>query len=387
MYTKIPKNAENMLKALLFLAAAWLALRYMLPYIAPFAAAFAVAAALEGVVSRLTEKVGIPRSIASGACVLIFVAGVLGLLYALCSRVLGELSGFVQRLPGLLDSVSDTLTSWQNRLSAYFSSDAQDYTGRILDSLTEQVKKLPSILSGALISWVTAAAAAAPTVLLFAVTAVIGAYFTSSSYNEILHFAALQLPEHVLVKARKIRMGLRSTIVRWFRAQILLMLITFIELTIAFLLLGINYALLLALFTAVVDALPVLGTGTVLIPWAIYDMLTGRMSTGIGLAITYGAVTVLRSCIQAKLLGDQLGLHPLVTLLAIYTGYMAWGVTGMIIFPIAAITIKQLNDAGMIHLWKTPESKKEGDTHGRNHIQYNSGNGNEHTGGNEYSLR
>lgn len=67
MYTKIPKNAENMLKALLFLAAAWLALRYMLPYIAPFAAAFAVAAALEGVVSRLTEKAGIPRSIVSGA--------------------------------------------------------------------------------------------------------------------------------------------------------------------------------------------------------------------------------------------------------------------------------------------------------------------------------
>ena len=95
------------------------------------------------------------------------------------------------------------------------------------------------------------------------------------------------------------------------------------------------------LLTAVVDALPVLGAGTVLLPWALYEMLTGQVPLALGLAITYAAVTVLRSAIQAKLLGDQLGLHPLASLAAIYAGWTLCGVLGMLLFPILAICVKQ----------------------------------------------
>ena len=109
----------------------------------------------------------------------------------------------------------------------------------------------------------------------------------------------------------------------------------------AFLLLRLRYALLLALLTAVVDALPVLGVGTVLLPWALYELLTGQVPLALGLAITYAAVTVLRSAIQAKLLGDQLGLHPLASLAAIYAGWTLGGVMGMLLFPILAICVKQ----------------------------------------------
>ena len=116
----------------------------------------------------------------------------------------------------------------------------------------------------------------------------------------------------------------------------------------AFLLLRIDYALLLAALTAVIDALPVLGTGVVLIPWAVYDLLTGATARAIGLAVTYAAVTLLRQSIQAKLLGDQLGLHPLATLVSIYVGWRTCGVWGMLLFPILAITGKQLLDSGVL---------------------------------------
>ena len=121
-------------------------------------------------------------------------------------------------------------------------------------------------------------------------------------------------------------------------------------------LLGLRYALLLAVLTAVIDALPVLGAGTVLLPWAVYDLLTGNVPLALGLAITYAAVTVLRSAIQAKLLGDQLGLHPLASLAAIYAGWTLWGVMGMLLFPILAICVKQALPG--LELWRGGTSRQ-----------------------------
>ena len=149
--------------------------------------------------------------------------------------------------------------------------------------------------------------------------------------------------------------GVRGKLGRYVRSQLLLMLITFAELCVAFTLLGIDYGLLLSAATAVIDALPVFGVGTVLLPWAAYSFLMGNFSLGVGLVITYGAATVLRSCLQAKLLGDQLGLHPLVSLVSIYVGYRAMGVGGMILLPIAATVLKKLNDSKMLRLWRLPE--------------------------------
>jgi len=131
---------------------------------------------------------------------------------------------------------------------------------------------------------------------------------------------------------------------------------TFGELLLAFLLLKLDYAILLALLTAVIDALPVLGAGALLLPWAAVELLTGNYPLGVGLVITYGAVTLIRQCIQAKLLGDQLGLHPVASLIAVYIGYRAMGVWGMILFPMLFITVKQLNDRGVLTLWRKEET-------------------------------
>jgi predicted PurR-regulated permease PerM len=111
--------------------------------------------------------------------------------------------------------------------------------------------------------------------------------------------------------------------------------ITFVQLLTAFLLLGISSPLVLALITAVIDALPVFGSGTVLLPWALWEFLSGDRGLGLGLAISYAAITVLRSCIQAKLLGDQLGLHPIITLAAMFIGLRLFGFLAMFGLPVA----------------------------------------------------
>ena len=117
--------------------------------------------------------------------------------------------------------------------------------------------------------------------------------------------------------------------------------ITFAEVLPGLWLLGVERAALISLAIAVIDALPVFGAGAVLIPWAAAALLLGDTPLGLGLLILWGVVTLVRNCVQAKLLGDQLGLHPLVTLMAIYAGWRLASVAGMVLFPMAALLVQQ----------------------------------------------
>lgn len=324
--------------------------RFLLPWLLPFFIAFCFAALLEPLVVRLCRR-GVKRPLASGICVLIFLLALGFLLWLLCRRVGREVYELSGRLPEILSGISVTLRAWEGSLSALLER-APDglatYLDRALAELTDSLARLPAQLSTKLFAAISAFAAAAPTVLLFTVTLLIGTYFISASYCDLLHGAARALPEEFLDRARKIRLDLRRTFGRWLRAQGLMILFTFFVLTVAFLLLRIPYALLLSMFTALIDALPVLGVGTVLLPWAVYDFLTGNFPQGLGLVITYASVTVLHQSVQAKLLGDQLGLHPLATLVSIYVGWQTFGVWGMIFFPVLAVTGKQLLDSGVL---------------------------------------
>ena len=134
----------------------------------------------------------------------------------------------------------------------------------------------------------------------------------------------------------------RTTLGGWLRAQLKLMGVTFTILTLGFVVLRIAYAPLWALVVALVDALPVLGTGTVLVPWAVICFLQGEGARAIGLLGVYAVVTLSRSMLEPKLVGRHLGLDPLVTLMALYVGYKLWGVGGMIFAPLLAVTIMQV---------------------------------------------
>jgi predicted PurR-regulated permease PerM len=128
--------------------------------------------------------------------------------------------------------------------------------------------------------------------------------------------------------------------------------ITFCELLGAFWLLGIESAPGMAALTAFVDALPLFGTGIILAPWALGCLLLGQSSRGLGLLIAWIAVSLVRNCIEAKLLGDQIGLHPLASLAAMYVGWQVWSVWGMLLFPVLLVTAQQLNDRGVVRLWR-----------------------------------
>lgn len=329
--------------AALVAAAVYVSVRWLLPWSAPFWIALGLAALLEPAVAGLSRR-GLPRPLAAGLTLLGALGALGALLWLLLRRLIRELSALADRLPELARDLAGALGRWEAALTAYLARAPEGvglWLERALAGAEESLLRLPGELSKRALELLPTLASGAPGALLFAVTAVVGAYFLSAAYPEMLHLAARALPERFLCRARLLRRDLRRTLGRWLRAQGILLSITFAMLAGAFALLKLDYALLLALGIALIDALPVLGTGTVLLPWAAWLLLTGSAPLGLGLALTWAGVTLMHQSIQAKLLGDQLGLHPLLTLAAIWLGWRIWGVAGMILFPLLAVCARQ----------------------------------------------
>ena len=126
---------------------------------------------------------------------------------------------------------------------------------------------------------------------------------------------------------------IRSVVGGWLRAQSVLLLLTFTIVSAGLLILRIPYAPLWAGGVALVDALPVLGSGTVLLPWALISLLQGHLPRALGLLATYACAALARSTLEPRLVGRHLGLDPLVTLACLYLGYRLWGFAGLILSP------------------------------------------------------
>ncbi len=332
-------------------AALWLTLRFLLPWTAPFLLAFALSALAEPAVRALHRR-GLPRAAAAGLVTLAALAALTVLLWALIAHGVSALTGLLGALPGQAEALGEALAGLEERLLR-LTRDA-GFLKIALDAVSDTLYRIPAELSRSLLGWLTRLAQSSPDVLLFAVTAGIGSYFVSAAFPQVRAFLRAQLPECFRRRLAGLGADLKQSFGGWLRAQLKLMLITFFELLAAFLLLRVRAAALAAAATALIDALPVFGTGAVLVPWALVELLLGRTGLGLGLLISWVVVSLVRSCIQAKLVGDQIGLDPIASLLAVYAGWRVCGVWGTLGFPILLVTLQQLNDKGVLRLWKTP---------------------------------
>ena len=356
----VPENKHlrfclYILYAALGLVGTWLALRYLLPWILPFLLAFAIARLLEPIVRRLVGRYHIRRWFASTMCILLFLVVIIGLLSFLLTRLVLEATELARALPSFLDDISRFFESARNRFDRFIGSappGIRSYAENALTGISEKSAELPAEISGRLLSFLSVCASCTPKIILFTITCIISIFFFSCGWPEISGFIMRQLPQKKQNTLLRLKNDLLVTFGKWLKSQLILCCITFGELAAAFLFIGLDYALLPALLIAVIDALPVLGAGTILIPWSLILLLGGNIPRAIAIIVTYAVVALVRSCIEPKLVGSQIGLHPVATLMAMYIGFCCIGVAGMILFPIALITVKQFNDRGYIHLWK-----------------------------------
>jgi predicted PurR-regulated permease PerM len=154
-----------------------------------------------------------------------------------------------------------------------------------------------------------------------------------------------------------------STLKKMLKAYSLIVLITTTELCIGFYIMKLlkifdsDYIIFISIIIAIIDIIPVLGTGTVLIPWALYSLVTGSVPMGVGLLVMYAVILVIRQVIEPKLVAGQVGVSPIVTIIAMYMGTKLFGVLGFFVLPFTVVIVNQLNKEGVIHLYKVKDSQ------------------------------
>ena len=318
----------------------WLGVRYLLRWLLPFLLALALAAAVEPVIAWCRRRMGLKRGFTAAVVTIAVTGAILALAAVIVWQLIRQAAELLGQLPGLLAGLPGMTEDLRQRL--------EDFCAACPQGLRSWLEEVPALLG---IPGAGAGAAALPGVFLFCGTTALAVFFTAGSYPRVMAFFRRQLG-HRLDRARGVKANLLSTLGKWCRAQAILLGVTFCELLAGFLLMGQRYALLLAAVTALVDALPVFGTGTVLLPWAAVCLLAGQAPRAVALAALYAVISAVRSLLEPKVMAAQAGLPPLAALAAMYAGFRALGVAGMILLPMALLFVKQLHDEGYVGLWK-----------------------------------
>lgn len=359
---RLKKLGVVLLTAVVVAAILFVTFKYALPIVLPFVVAWVVALVLQPIINFLSKKAKIPKWLS----VIVLVLATLFLLswaiYAIVVRSSTELLSLSKELLDAFENFStdpngiDAFIDKLNSLVPFF--DFSGFLYNVWNNLDEYIastlKNLVSLVSSSVVPLITKIVLAIPNAFVFFIITIISAVYISIDFKKINSFIAYQFPEKARDFLRMVKEQFVQTIGKYVRAYSLLILITFSELFVGFSILGVHYSFIIALITALVDILPVLGTGTILIPWGVYMLISGNYFMGVGILILYVIITVVRQILEPKIVGSYVGLYPLVTLMAMYIGTKVMGFFGLFLFPIAIILLKKMNDDGHIRLWKVP---------------------------------
>lgn len=325
----------------------WLTAALLLPIGLPFLLGYALSCAARPMGAWLQKRARFPAWLASFLTVTLVCLGVVAGLFLLGRFAVTELERLAKRLPAFLSSLEAPLEDLQEkllRLSSNLPASAAAIASQWLNRLFEGGSVIAGTVSERLLRMAGELIACLPDCVFFLLTTLLSAYLFSSQRGQLKDALRRHIPASWIERFRAAAKRLKTALGGYFRAQLWLTLVTFSLLTVGLLLLRVTYAPLTALVIALIDALPVFGSGTVLIPWSILSFLRGESFLGIGLLALYAVAAVSRAVLEPRFLGRQIGMHPLLTLLSLYAGFRLFGVLGMILLPIGVILLKQLYD-------------------------------------------
>ncbi len=323
----------------------WLAFRTLVPLFSPFFVGAGLALAAEPMVSFLNRKLRVPRGISSGIGVSMafcFLAMFLLVLCAFLVRELGLLRGILPQLEEAAGSGFSLVKRWLLDLSSHAPQSIQPLLQENMDRVFSDGASLMSRGAGWLLGLAGSLLSHVPDSALSLGTAIMSAFLISAKLPKIKKWILRRIPRERLRAMTAAGRRIKHVLFRWLLAQCKLMGVTLTILFLGFVILKIPYALVWALGICLVDAFPVLGTGTVLLPWSLVCLLRQDTPRAIGIASLYIVVTLTRSALEPKLLGRHLGLDPLVTLMAMYAGFQIWGIGGMFFAPILTVIAIQI---------------------------------------------
>lgn len=375
-------------------------LKYAFWLFFPIVFSFIIALMLQPGVNAISKRTPIKRSLASIICLLLLVVTIGGIIFLIGASVVNYLKGFSDYIKDLFTNTSklvEDIHTWvlskAHQLPESLSQKAipsiEDFFSKIdtsTNAATAQstVNAVASSSKGlkldfaSISKWITtpvtgliSTALQIPSMLLTGVITIVMTCFLTADFDKVSAFLASQMSEKHQKDFARAKHLLKTSFRKVLRAYGLIIIVTFVEMLIGLSVLKLigvyryPYVVIIAAATAIVDIFPVLGTGTVIFPWAVYSLITGNGGLSIGLIVLYVIMAIIRQIIEPRLVAGQLGLPPFITIIGMFVGLKLFGFIGMLIIPIFTIMIKLLNDEGILHLWKNPVPAEGSETGGQ----------------------
>lgn len=298
---------------------------------APFILAWFFATFLNPVVTWFTKKLHVPRGIGTILSMLFILSGLLGGVSVLIKKLWEQIVNFASSLPAHTDEIIHQINQLEGKVGGMLQLMPEGEGVMNLDTVIEQILDKLSTFLTAVIPPIYDTISKVPDIVLFMIMMFLATFFMTKDYSKIKAFVKAQLSDTIIDRIVIMQRGMIEAIGGYLRTQVILMSLVFIICLIGLFIFRVNYALLISVIIAILDALPIFGSGAILIPWAIYNLLTGNLILTVGLLGIYGIIFITRQILEPKILSTQIGAYALVTMMAVYIGYKSIGVFGMII--------------------------------------------------------
>ncbi|WP_122642314.1 sporulation integral membrane protein YtvI [Luxibacter massiliensis] len=312
-------------------------------YLMPFVVGWIISAIATPLVNWLEKRLKIVKKLGSALIVIVVLGLIVLALYVTVTRISEEVGDLVKNFPELYAQLEDGLRQIGSTLSGAFSrlpEAVQNGWNALVKNLDQSAGDMVSRISQPTVTAAGNFAKKLPSYLISFIVALMSAYFFTVQREEVIQWLKKVSPPSVEKRMSLVMDNLRYAVGGYFKAQFKIMAVVFLILFVGFIVLGVHYSALIAFLIAFLDFLPFFGTGTAMIPWALYKFLMGDYKLAVALAIIYVVTQLVRQLLQPKLVGDSMGMNPLVTLLLLYIGYRVSSVLGMILaVPIGMVLI------------------------------------------------
>lgn len=312
-------------------------------FLMPFVIGWIISAIATPLVNWLEKRLKIVKKLGSALIVIVVLALIILGLYFAISRITAEVGDLVKNFPDMYAQLEQGLRQIGDTLSGTFSklpAEIQKGWNTVVLNLDQYMGELVSKISQPTVTAAGNFAKSLPSYLISFIVVIMSAYFFTVQREEVISWLKKVAPPSVEKRMSLVMDNLKYAVGGYFKAQFKIMGVVFLILFVGFAVLGVHYSVLVAFLIAFLDFLPFFGTGTAMIPWALYKLLMGNYKVAVLLLIIYAVTQLVRQLLQPKLVGDSMGLNPLVTLLLLYIGYKVSSVLGMILaVPIGMVLI------------------------------------------------
>ena len=324
----------------------FLMIRFLLVYLFPVIIGIVVTIIVQKPACFISDKVKIKK----GYCALVLVILSYALIIGLCSFLIIKggyyISGLFNESSGIINSVNDAV----KKLSLRINEIVDTLPSWVSGFLENTVSKIAAGLSGYISDFAKNTAKATPMFLTGSIVTIIASCYIARDFEGFKASLKSILSRRILDAYYVTKRLFKENVSKLIAGYLKILLITFFELLIGLFILKIKPAILLAAIIALLDLLPILGTGTVLIPWGIFEMVSKNYQLGFSLIILYLTITIIRNVIEPKIIGKQIGLHPLIALIAVFLGLRLFGFIGVFILPLTFMLIYRMYEAGVFEI-------------------------------------